>query len=218
MCAFCKNLTGQRFGKLVAIERVGTTSHHALWRCKCDCGNETETISSSLIKGITKSCGCLNKQFTKNLNYTHGMTNTRLFRIWTGMHNRCNNSKDDNYSYYGGRGITICDEWSEFLPFYNWAMSNGYKVGLTIDRINNNGNYEASNCRWTTAKAQANNRRNNLWYEFRGQTKTISQWSTIYNLQYDSIYTRVKKYGWSIEKALLTPVKIRKSNVNKEKC
>lgn len=204
-----KDLTGKRFGRLLVIERIGTKGGHALWKCKCDCGNEAEESSKFLNRGHTNSCGCLVKERMT----THGLSKTKLHNVWNSMKERCSNPNVKNYSSYGGRGITVCDEWSDFIPFYQWAMNNGYTDELTIDRVDNDGNYEVGNCKWSTYKEQANNKRNNFCCEYQGETKTISQWSEIIGISPSILLWRVRK-GWGIEKALETPIRPPAQKIN----
>lgn len=161
-----ENLTGVRFGRLTALEICGIDKTGSTkWKCICDCGNTKIVCASSLKKGNTKSCGCLAKEVSRELaknlpRYKHGKRYTKLWYVWQGMKQRCFNSNNKNYKYYGERGITICDEWkNDFNAFYEWAITNGYTDNLTIDRINNDGNYEPSNCRWVTNAEQQKNKR-----------------------------------------------------------
>lgn len=166
------DLTGYVFGRLVVVKCVGNSKdNHKLWLCKCKCGNEVNVASNSLIQGRTKSCGCIALEHTINIgkkSATHHKRNTRLYTIWSNMKQRCMNKKHTRYKDYGKRNIKICNEWkNDFEAFYNWAINNGYNESLTLDRINNNGNYEPSNCRWTTYKEQRHNRRDSEKYNER---------------------------------------------------
>lgn len=154
------DLTGQRFGMLTVIERAETINKRTRWLCKCDCGNEVIAEAYNLKSGHTQSCGCLQREATSQANKTHGMSNTRLYRIWCDMHNRCYQKSYHAYQHYGGRGIVISDPWlRDFQPFYDWAMANGYRDDLSIDRIDPNGNYSPDNCRWVTMAEQNKNKR-----------------------------------------------------------
>lgn len=187
------DLLGKTFGRLTVIEHCYKDNVSA-WKCKCSCGNEKIIKTSYLIRGVSNSCGCYCRELHANLLKTHGMTNTRIYKIYKDIKRRCYNPNCSFYNRYGGRGITICDEWlNDFMNFYNWSMANGYEDNLTIDRINVNGNYEPSNCRWIDYKAQARNRRNNRLYTHNGETKCISEWAEITGIPYSTLSSRIKR-------------------------
>lgn len=197
-----QDLTGLKFGRLTVIRRDGSdNSNHATWLCRCECGNEVIVSAYSLKSGNTNSCGCYQKDKAREAKTTHGLAYSKLYTIWFNMKQRCSNSKTTHYCYYGGRGITYCQEWEDFKPFNDWAMNNGYKEGLSIDRIDVNGNYEPSNCRWATTEEQANNMRTNRLLTYNGETHNMKQWSKIMNIKYMTLYSRLRR-GLSIEEAL----------------
>lgn len=200
------DLTGQKFGKLTVIKKNGNDKYkNIVWLCKCDCGKETIVNTTRLKSGYTKSCGCLTVEKLLERNTKHNMTHTRIYKIYQGLIQRCYNSNNPAYKNYGGRGIKVCDEWkNDFLSFYNWAINNGYNNELTLDRINNNGNYKPNNCRWVTVKKQSNNRRSNHYITYNGETHSISEWSSILKIPYSMLNHRIQR-KWDIEKALFYP-------------
>lgn len=190
-----KDLTGHRFGKLVAMQKVDATQkkdNHAYWLCLCDCGNSAVVSSNHLRCGDTSSCGCL----------SNGKSYTRLYRLWDGMKQRCYTKSETAYKYYGGRGIKVCEAWkNDFQAFHDWALETGYSDELTIDRIDVNGDYEPSNCRWSTRRVQMNNTRRNRILTFNGQSKTIAEWSEATGIKQNTILYRIRR-NWSVERAL----------------
>lgn len=199
-----RDLIGRRFGRLVVIEKLPSKKGKSVWRCKCDCGNIKDVPSTYLTSGDTKSCGCLFKEKSKEnmkkaikkakeINVTHGLSNTRIYRIWIHMIRRTSIPSDPNYRHYGGRGIKVCEEWRDIRMFYEWAVNNGYKEDLQIDRIDVNGNYEPSNCRWATRKQQNNNKRDNVKTEINGTTHTLSEWSEITGVNINTLQCRYYK-------------------------
>lgn len=155
------DLTGQQFGWLTVVARAENIGRQTAWLCKCDCGNMKIAQGWNLKSGQTASCGCKNKERPRTESITHGQSYTRLYTIWIGMKQRCHYHKHMHFKHYGGRGIVVCEEWKDnFEAFHDWAIQNGYSESLTIDRINVDGNYEPSNCRWATYSEQNKNRRN----------------------------------------------------------
>ena len=183
-----------------------------MYKCQCDCGNTHIAHKGLLLSGNIKSCGCLQheeeyRKVNSERQKTHGMTNTLLYKCWNSMKNRCNNPKMENYSIYGGRGISYCKEWEHFEPFMDWALKNGYKEELSIDRIDVNGNYEPNNCRWVTLKQQARNRRGTYFITYNGETHCLTEWAEILGFKRVTLQKRIKDYRWSIKKAFTTPIK-----------
>ena len=185
------NLTGRRFGRLT----VGKYNRQSKkWLCECDCGNFKGISAGHLNDGHARSCGCLNSEILKNRNYKHGLYGTRAYKIYAGILQRCLNKNDPAFLDYGGRGISICNEWlNDFMSFYNWAMSHGYSDSLSIDRKNVNGNYEPDNCRWATQKMQCNNLRRNIM--FNGHT--LKEECERFGYGYHMIYARIRR-GWTM--------------------
>ena len=206
------DLTGKKFGKLAVLEAARKNKNGGFaWKCKCECGNEAIVSAGNLLNGHSKSCGCLRAEWCKENRTKHGLENTRLYSIWLDMIYRCHNPENPNYKRYGERGILVCDEWkNDVRAFYNWAMQNGYSDDLTIDRIDNNGNYCPENCRWTTKKEQANNRRSNVFITRNGETKTMKQWSFETGIPYQVVWQRIQKLGWDTERALTEPARRKK--------
>lgn len=206
------DITGMRFGRLVAVEPVGKARDgQYIWHCKCDCGGTKDAILSNLKHGSVRSCGCLANEFRVKAikkwheehphnHATHGETETRLFKIWSGMRARC---RGLSYTEYHGRGISVCEEWDlSFEAFRDWALKNGYKDNLSIDRIDNSGNYEPGNCRWADRIVQSNNRRSNRLVTYQGKTKTLAEWCRALGLKYGTVSQRICVRGWTEEEAL----------------
>lgn len=198
------DFTGYRHGRLTVVAKAdhGVT----LYKCRCDCGKEKEMTPYYFMHDL--SCGCLEKENRENLgahNKTHGMTETKLYHTWCKMKERCYNPNIEHYDKYGGRGITICDEWkSSFESFRDWAYSSGYDETLdrkqqSIDRIDVNGNYEPSNCRWISHKEQSRNRTNNVFLLHKGKRITVAEFCETYGITYPAFVRRRMKKGLSPE-------------------
>lgn len=198
------DLTGERFDRLMVLKRIeGLRSKRIIYLCKCDCGNEIEVRADSLRSRHTKSCGCLQREIVKENSTKHGHSDSRLYNIWASMIQRCYNQNHIGYSNYGGRGIDICEEWKEdFGTFYNWAINNGYKEDLQIDRVDNNLGYKQSNCRFVTAKQNNRNRRVTKLVEYKGETKPLADWCDELSKDYIVVLNRLNALGWTVEDAL----------------
>lgn len=194
------DLLGKRFGRLLVVSKSDDRCSTGIkWNCVCDCGNTVCVPSLNLRCGDTKSCGCLQKEVTSEKMKTHGATiggrRERLYKVWAGMLTRTRNPNASNYKYYGGRGISVCEDWLNYEIFREWALSHGYNEGAehgecTIDRIDDNGDYCPDNCRWVSAGVQANNQRSNKLIEHNGETHNIKEWSVILGINYSTM----KKY------------------------
>lgn len=191
------DLTGKRFGKLYVIGVDENGGRKTKYLCQCDCGMIKSIRADALIGGMTKSCGCIKKDQDKiNLtaNHSHKMSGTRIYRIWQGLKGRCENENNPRYDRYGARGIKVCEEWDKsFESFYEWSMKNGYSEDLSIDRIDNDGDYSPRNCKWSTNEEQCNNRSTCIYMTIGNETKTLMQWCEIFNIDYKMVYARYKR-------------------------
>lgn len=201
--AYRKDLTGQRFGRMAVVEFAGQDSRRrSLWLCRCDCGN-TKVVQGYSLGKYTVSCGCLQRETASKTFKKHGQRKSRLYNIWIGIKDRCNNETNGMYYLYGARGISVCEEWEhDFQAFFDWSMANGYREGLSLDRRDNYGPYSPENCRWATQKEQQNNRRNNRVVEHNGKSQTIAAWAEEIGINYGTLYKRVVLLGWDLERAL----------------
>ncbi len=204
-----RDLTNQRFGRLLVLKFAGNGKNGVpMWECLCDCGNKKNVSTGHLTHGDTQSCGCFHKEKLSLASATHGESKSRLYKIWAGIKSRCYDKQSRSYRKYGQRGITVCQEWCDsYESFKAWAMANGYTDELTLDRKDNDGNYCPENCRWATQKEQQNNRRNNRLLTYNGETLTASQWNERLGFTRGTVSQRLNKLGWSVEKALTTPIK-----------
>lgn len=205
------NLVGSTFGRLFVIAKGKRDASGYRWICKCSCGNECEHQRSALTSGAVKSCGCFQKEKTKQVghdNKTHGATSggekDRTYSVWSSMRSRC---RDMLNHKYGGRGITVCERWEKYE---NFLADMGLRPeALSIDRIDTNGNYEPENCRWATATEQANNRRGNRRFEYKGESKTLAELSRISGIKSLTLSSRLQR-GWSLEQSITTPLGSKK--------
>lgn len=176
--------------------------------CECECGNKSTPTMQSLLNGHSKSCGCLNRENLNKSRTTHNKSNTKIYKVYHSMIDRCSNHNMPNFSHYGGRGIKVCEEWkNNFEQFYEWAINNGYREGLSIDRIDVNGNYEPSNCRWVTTYVQNLNKRNSSFITYKGVRKTITEWGKDAVCGVQSFRGRIGA-GWDMERALTEPKRV----------
>lgn len=194
------DLTGQRFGMLVALSLFGRKKSQAVWLCRCDCGKECKTMLGNLRRGHSTSCGCQRSVATSRAKTTHAMYATPTYRSWSSMLTRCTNPSNHKFASYGGRGITVCDAWKCFEAFH--ADMGDRPLGTTLGRTDNDGNYEPGNCRWESAKAQARNKRNTASFEHEGITATIPEHCERLGLNPCTVRSRIYTYGWPIDQAL----------------
>jgi hypothetical protein len=205
------DLVGQQFGKLTVINKSYKRLYNRIsWVCLCSCGKEKIATGNDLKMGKVSTCGnssCIiyNTKPAHDAKITHGMSRSRLYRIFRGIQQRCHNPRATKYRIYGGRGITICDEWNnDFIGFKNWSINNGYTNNLTIDRINNDGNYEPDNCQWSTRKEQSRNKSSNRQITYKNKTLCVNEWAEIKNINNRTLIDRLN-HDWSISDALNRP-------------
>lgn len=208
-----ETMIGKRFGRLTVVGREKTYvapcgTKRAMWKCLCDCGNEIVASTINLTSGNTKSCGCLKTERIVLFNTSHGGTHDRLYGIWKSMKHRCNNPNDSHYGTYGGKGISICDEWNDYKCFKDWAYKHGYDEDAeygecTLDRIDNDGNYEPSNCRFVNRLIQANNTSKNHIIELNGHKMTIAEFARIMNIDKNHAWYYIDKFEREVENGQL---------------
>jgi hypothetical protein len=209
--------TGKTFGRLTCLSRVGTDpQERSLWLCECSCGNKKVIVLPNLTSGVTKSCGCLQREVSRKRNTTHSKSvdsngnAPRLYGIWRNMKQRCYNPKATKFEIYGGRGISVCDDWRfDYMKFHVWSMSNGYADHLSIDRIEGDDGYYPENCRWISVSRQNMNKNNNRFVVYNGQEKTLMEWSKELGIKFTTLKARLDQYGWSVDEAFNKPVKER---------
>ena len=188
------DLTGRRFGRLTVIAYDHSDANYVThWICKCECGKTKVVSRGNLINGSTVSCGCYSSEQLSDRATTHGMSKTRLYTIWRGMHQRCTNPHSDSFERYGDRGISVCEEWDEFENFRDWALCNGYESALSIDREDNDGDYTPENCRWADAYTQHNNKSNNRIITYAGESDTVANWARRFGLRYSVLSSRIRR-------------------------
>lgn len=184
---------------VIKVDEERSSKKRKYYLCQCECGNMKSVRSDCLKSGQVKSCGCLNLKSRGD-----GRTKEKLYHVWASMKNRCNNPNDAHFEDYGGRGVRVCEKWNgshDYPNFKEWALKNGYKEGLSLDRIDVNGNYEPDNCRWVTQKVQTRNMRNNINITYNGETHVLYDWAKILNINPNTLYHRIVTLKWSIEEA-----------------
>lgn len=196
------DLTGKKFGQLTVIRiAIDIPYVRKKWLCKCDCGNEIIVQSGNLQSGHSTRCKACQLEDARKNNIKHGMTGTKLYGVWNTMINRCENPNTKSYCDYGAKGISVCEEWHDAKNFFDWALANGYKEGLEIDRIDTSGGYCSENCRWITRLKNANNKTNNRIISYNGEEKTLAEWARYYGVDYKLLHGRLSR-GYSLENAI----------------
>ena len=208
------DLTGEKFCLLTVDSYAKTENGYAYWNCTCDCGNKTIVRGSNLKSGEVKSCGCLTHRFSANR--THGESKSKLYRHWISMIYRCSKPNNHAYKWYGGRGISVCDEWKTYEGFKQWVQKTRPDESYTCERIDVNGDYCPQNCTWIPLNKQQNNRTTCIVIEYNGKRKNLTEWCKEYGIDYYLVHNRIYKLGWDFEKALFTPVDVKKRNKNRK--
>jgi hypothetical protein len=199
-----KSLVGQTFGRLSVVRYAFTGSHRrAFWHCRCECGRECDVPSQSLLRGQSRSCGCLHLEAIS----THGLSKTRLYRVWKEMHGRCYRPKNNRYALYGARGIIVCKRWHDLAAFVE-DVGEPPTPTHQLERMDNDGNYEPLNCKWATPTEQARNRRNTIVVEYRGESRALAQWCDDLSLPYREMRRRIVDRDWTPTRAFETPLRI----------
>lgn len=209
-----EDITGRKFGRFTPISPAAKKGGRDAWLCSCECGEQVVVNYIHLLSGHSRSCGCLRLDNSKKSSTSHGLSvgkdgkKDHLYSVWIMMRQRCLNTNNKSYKSYGGRGIYICNEWSEYQNFHEWAMSNGYDKSMTVERINNNGPYSPDNCKMATHKEQAQNTRRSRRITIDGVAKTLSQWEATTGVDQNLIRVRIDRYGWSDRDAVtVVPIK-----------
>jgi len=195
------DMTGRQYGRLTVLEPA---SRKGYWYCKCQCGVKKQINGSSLRQRITSSCGCYRNERIRETKETHGKSNSKIYRLWSMMHDRCTNPANKYFKNYGGRGITVCPKWASFEAFY--ADMGDMPDGMSLERIKNNKGYSKENCKWATRKEQSRNRRSNRLLTYQGITQSLVQWAEHLGVNYNTLNSRVQR-GWSDERVLTQPIK-----------
>lgn len=216
------DITGQKFGLLTVLGSTEkrSKSRQMIWKCQCECGKITYVATQNLKQGNTLSCGCYHRKKASTDSTKHGLSSHKLYFVYYNMLQRCYNKNMPYYHNYGKRGVSVCEEWGDkkrgFNNFYQWAVNNGYSDGLSIDRIDNNGNYEPTNCRWITMTEQKNNTRRNISISYGGEQHTIAGWAKKGNIPYNTLRGRLVKSNWNPEKAFGLSVEAKKEESGTE--
>jgi hypothetical protein len=201
-----RQLGGQRFGRLTLVKELGPNAHGSIvWRCHCDCGNDTMVTASNLRSGNTISRGCFHKERQHEAPLRHGMKGTRVYNAWINMRQRCTNPARKEWENYGGRGISVCDDWMVSFDAFLQDMGEPQE-GMTLDRFDVNGDYEPGNCRWASYQAQGRNTRDNRMVTYQSRTQSLADWADELGIAYWTLHVRFRR-GWSTERALSTPTR-----------